>query len=195
MFRFQANAVTACLFLLTWPAWGQQGEPEPAPLAFAEVVQADGVHQDELYMRAKVWFAAAFVDSKQVLEVEDKVEGSLVGKGSIPYEPRALRLMPLRGVIVFTLMIMVKDGRFRYELSNFRHRGSESFVPGLGTIPPVDFGLITASAEPPKIEKLWEKQKQKAWEQMKQLSQLEAIRLIASLKTGMQTSSQGPEAW
>lgn len=195
MFRVQAIPVTAFLFLLAWPARAQQGDAGPAPLAFAEVIEAAGVPRDELYARAKVWFVAAFIDSKQILEVEDKAEGLLIGKGSIPYEPKMLRQMPLQGQIVFTLKVAVKDGRFRYELSNFTHRGSETFVPGLGQIAPVHFGLITTSDEPPEIKTLYKKPKQKAWEEMKQMSHTVAIQLIASLKAGMQESSKGSEEW
>jgi uncharacterized protein with TBP-like fold DUF4468 len=195
MFRAHAIAVTAFLLFVAWPALAEQGDAGPVPLVFAEVIEAAGVPRDELYARAKVWFVAAFIDSKQILEVEDKTEGLLVGKGSIPYEPKMLRQMPLHGQIHFTLKVVVKDGRFRYELSNFTHRASETFVPGLGKVTQVDFGLITTSDEPPESKILYKKPKQKAWEEMKQMSNAVAIQLIASLRAGMQKNSKGSEEW
>jgi hypothetical protein len=183
------------MFLLASAAWSQQDAPEATPLTFGEVVQADGVSRDELYTRAKIWFAATFVDSKHVLEVEDKAEGLLIGKGSFAFEPRGFSLTFFRSQVVFILKVSLTDGRYKYDLRDFRHKGSVTFSPRLGSVAPIDVGLITNSSEAPAIGTLSQKRRPKLWEQLKQLSNLEAVRLMASLKAGMQKSSKGPDAW
>ena len=83
-------------------------------MEFSSVVQVDGVNASDLYVRAKIWFADSFVDSKNVLEVEDKDAGILIGKGSIAYEPNVYMSSGLiRGHIRFTIKVMVKDGRYK----------------------------------------------------------------------------------
>ena len=196
MCKARISIVAALLSLLPVAICAQQGSSSSEPLEFSEVVQIPDISPQELYTRAKVWFAEAFIDSKHVLEVEDKAEGLLVGKGSFPYEPSTVRWKPiLRGEIVFTIKLMVKSGRYKCVLRDFRHHGTAMIIRGLGSSGPLDFGLITTDSTPPSIKGTTENQRQMVWEHLKQVSSTEASRLFLSLKTGMTKDSKESATW
>ena len=161
------------------------------PLAFTDVVKVDDVSASELYMRAKLWFAASFVDSKNVLEVEDKDAGILVGKGAISYEPVVYQASTLvRGRIQFEVRVLVKDGRYKYSLSDFRHHGSRSTAYG-----PIDFGLITDAATCPKVSGNTKRARAKTWIHLKAVTESESKLLIHSLKMRMTKPVGGDDDW
>ena len=48
---------------------------------YSAVIELPNTSKEELYKRAKLWFAKAFRDSKEVLQIDDKEGGKIVGKG------------------------------------------------------------------------------------------------------------------
>ncbi len=171
--------------------------PDPnSPLEFSDVVQVEGVSTTELYTRAKLWFAEAFRDSKHVLEVEDKEAGLLVGKGTMPYEPSSIMQSGgMKGHISFTVKIMIKDGRYKYSISNFTHGGSSEANQWVGVIRPVNFGLLTNADKPIEPISMTKGTMMKYWQQMKGISKAEAEGLIASMKKRMAQPAKGTDNW
>jgi hypothetical protein len=148
---------------------------------FSEVLQAKDVAASNLFVRAKLWFADSFEDSKRVLEVDDKDAGILSGKGAFAYEPNVLSgNSSIRGTIRFSLKITVKDGRYKIELSDFRH------LP-ISISNPVSFGFITLSDGPASN---WSTKnvRKKIWKHMQDECESHAKELIESLKTKMGAS-------
>src|SRR6266496_2496034 len=51
-------------------------------IKFTEVVYVDSISKLLLYSRAREWFTKAFKSSKAVLDLDDKENGKLIGKGN-----------------------------------------------------------------------------------------------------------------
>lgn len=65
-----------------------QDEPDiNGPLEFSEVALVQNVKAEELFKRAKEWLVTTLLTSNEVLQVVDKENGILIGKGSITYKP------------------------------------------------------------------------------------------------------------
>ena len=102
------------------------------PLTYSEVIQVDGVPKDELYNRAKQWFTSTYGDATKVVQNEDKDAGIITGKAiSAPIflkffykKPSGLGRKaeePMYGEAKYTLTIAVKDGRYKYSISDIYH--------------------------------------------------------------------------
>lgn len=85
---------------------------------YQTVVHVDSVSKDELFTRAREWFALAFKDSKEVIQMDDRANGKLIGKGTTKgYFKVLLMDYPFR--TRFTLSVICKDSRYRYEMTDF----------------------------------------------------------------------------
>lgn len=104
------------------------------PLTYSEVVEVpDSAYKEELYRRAKYWFTTTFRDANAVLQTEDAINGELTGRGQMKHT------MPMiygsgSGKITFIVSVFVKDGRYKYSITQFYH-----------DLPKQSFGLITTS--------------------------------------------------
>jgi len=80
---------------------------------YTAVIQVDDARKDELYSRAKKWFAIMYKSANDVIQLDDKENGEIIGKGkfSITYYARD-------PVIHHTITLSVKDGRFRYSITD-----------------------------------------------------------------------------
>ncbi|RZJ94736.1 MAG: DUF4468 domain-containing protein [Hymenobacter sp.] len=88
-------------------------------IVYTEVVQVPGATQAELYARAKLWFVDTFKSAKDVVQAEEKEAGVIQGTG---YRDIAVMSMgiPNREKLWYTVKIAVKDGRYKYDVTNFR---------------------------------------------------------------------------
>jgi hypothetical protein len=87
-----------------------------------DIVRVESVSKEDLYNRAKIWFARNFKSSKDVIQLEDRELGKIIGKGNIPYEASAF--WPgtnFSGYFEFMLTIEIKDGRYRYFVEDLKH--------------------------------------------------------------------------
>lgn len=82
-------------------------------VTYTNVVEVDGVDKEQLYLRAKKWFVIVYKSAKDVIQLDDKENGEIIGKGnfSIVYYSRAPS-------IDHTITISVKDGRFKYLITD-----------------------------------------------------------------------------
>jgi len=121
------------LLLAFCVACATQAPPSPAPsgpvtpLQFQEVVQIDGVTKNQLYDAALAWFPSTFRSGKEVLQIQNKEAGMLVGTGSEPYtySQQMLWVASLyTGRIVYRVTIDVKDGRYRFTVDGFVHEST-----------------------------------------------------------------------
>jgi len=82
-------------------------------VTYTNVIQVDEVKKEELYSRAKKWFATTYKSSKDVIQLDDKENGEIVGKGNfkITYYARD-------PIVNHTITISVKDGRFKYVITD-----------------------------------------------------------------------------
>lgn len=91
-------------------------------LTFSEVVQVEGVSAGELFNKAKKWYVIAFKSSKDVIQLESKEDGVIIGKGSFTFKGKAFTSgTNSTGPVYFTLKVEVKDGKYKYEITDFKH--------------------------------------------------------------------------
>lgn len=90
-------------------------DEETGRFQYQEVVEVENASAGELYSRAKAWIATAYRSANDVIQLDDSAQGRLIAKGkfSITYYMES-------AWIRHTLTIEVKDGRFRYTLSEFQ---------------------------------------------------------------------------
>lgn len=89
-------------------------------VTYTNVIQVDSFSKDELYKRAKRWFIDTYKSGKDVIQLDDKENGEIVGKGFFE-ETWMVTFYAGQNVNVWqTIKIHMKDGRYKYEISDFR---------------------------------------------------------------------------
>lgn len=88
-------------------------------VTYQGVVKVEGASKDDLYLRAREWFAKTFKSAQAVLQMDDKQAGKLIGKGASK-SYYTYMLYPVEYNLNYTISITTKDGRYRYEISSFR---------------------------------------------------------------------------
>jgi hypothetical protein len=154
-------------------------------LTHAEIVQAPGQTKEALFIKARQWFNESFKNSNAVLRIDDKETGELSGKGNadISIPPRNKAFMPDAYTIHFTLSIIVKEGRYKYEFTDI----SASDIS-------YDFGELTTSDIAPKhiryfgmskkkVDSRFAMMKTEAMEQLAELGQNLKAKLAGADKT------------
>jgi len=98
--------------------------------------------KEVMYKNALLWFSSTFKNAKDVIELQDKENYTIVGKGNFPYTSVGFfARATASGHIDFTLKLFFKDYKFKYEFSDFYHFGS--YADGYE---PFNIGLITTDA-------------------------------------------------
>jgi len=106
-------------------------------ITYSEVVKVDSVSKQELFSRAREWFAKAYKNSSKVIQMEDKESGKIVGKALMQVYHKALGMTFESGYINYTISIYIKDGKYKYEFVDFYHTGQ--YVGNGNRIP--DYGI------------------------------------------------------
>ncbi len=86
-------------------------------ITFEEVVQAEGKDKNELYSIYREWFVNWFKSAEDVLQMDDKENGILIGKGFQDITVVVFG-MPLVEKLHYRVKFVLKDGRFKYIISN-----------------------------------------------------------------------------
>jgi hypothetical protein len=127
------KALFLCLTLLPLISWAQdifQGIPRDSvsgKIVYEGVVQVPGASKQELYMRAQEWAVKTFRSAKDVLQVQDASGGRLIAKACYekPYYILASRFV---NYFWHTVKVDVKDGRYRYEITDFYIEGTSKML-------------------------------------------------------------------
>ncbi len=159
------------------------------PLTYTEVVQVDSVSKSELFNRAKLWFATAYNSANDVLQIDNKEEGEIIGKANMNYTPTVFSGgYTIKGSIKYTIKIFVKEGRYKYEITDFIH---DPYGNQDGNM-----GLITTDKENPNPKPMAKKWSNKVWDDIKTQIEQNMITLIVSLKDGMaKTTESKKDDW
>lgn len=118
-------AIILLLWSVNTASFGQMTPPFPTvdgKINFSDIVAVEGAGKDELYERAKIWFADAFVSSNSVIQLANKERGLIMGKGVATerneyWEKRWN----------FTIKIQIKDEKYKVEVYDIHY----SFLPDL----------------------------------------------------------------
>lgn len=82
---------------------------------YTGIVDVDtSLTKEQLFLRAKKWFAGFYVSGKEVMQVEDKEAGEMIGKGYFKE-----RYFEQDVYVWHTVEILVKQGKFKYIITNF----------------------------------------------------------------------------
>lgn len=78
---------------------------------YSKVVETNNT-KDALYGKAKLWFANTFNSSKEVIQIDDKENGVILGKGKIVDNDMAY-MSKTKKTWDFTVKIQVKDNKYK----------------------------------------------------------------------------------
>ena len=177
--KFMKKLITFCLLsLFVFTSNAQE------LLTYTEVIQVDSVSKNELFYRAKNWFVNAFKSSKNVIQNENKENGEIIGKATMKYYPDYfVGSDNTKGYINYTIKIFVKEGRYKYEFTDFYHEPENKNGHS--------FGYVTNAVENPKPYsfslKSWNR---KAWNDLKKEIDIKMKDIIFSLKDGMKVKTE-----
>jgi hypothetical protein len=74
--------------------------------------------QADLYRAGRTWFVDTYVGTKEVLQLDDKADGKMIGKGGYQYS-FVIGITISQIFMRFTLALDVKDGKYRYRIYDF----------------------------------------------------------------------------
>jgi hypothetical protein len=147
-------------------------DPDTRLITYQGVVEVPGVSKADLYTRAHVWVAKAYRSANDVIQMQDKEAGQLIVKGLSRVTSRGANA----GVVRNTLTIYVKEGRYKYILSNLTHDASAA--PNVASGGPLEqaeanlFGLGGLGSK-------------KTWADIKSQADVDARSLVADLQAAM----------
>lgn len=161
-------------------------------LNYSDVIKVDGVSKNELYDRAMNWFANSFRNANNVIQLTDKENGQITAKALFVYNPNFfVGSGPVKGYIRYTVSVYLKDGRYKYEITDFTHEPSNS--PNAKSV-----GIITNDLEYPGKEKRAANQKwmNNTWQDINKQIEANITPIVASLKDGMNKATESKnEDW
>ena len=169
---------TVLLIVIPTLSFSQNG------LTYSEIIKQDSVSKEELYDRAALWFSVTFNSSSDVIKLQGKEQGQIIGKAIIPYNPTVFICSDLtRGYIRYTIKIFVKEERYKYEIADFIHHPNSNRGYGMN--------LITTEDECPyKHKNTSKKWNDKVWNDIKNQINNSISPLVESLKTDMSTVTE-----
>lgn len=98
-------------------------------ITYEGVLEAKGVGADALYQRALSWFRSFYKNPGEVIRENDSIKFKITGKPrfKINNPPDKTGLKTDAGLVQYTIMLAVKEGRFRYELTDFNWKQISAF--------------------------------------------------------------------
>jgi len=156
-------------------------DSETGKITYTEVAYVDDstTTKDQLYSVAREWFARTFKSSNDVLQMDDRKAGKLIGKGSFEIE---MTPYLTESYVEFTISIYVKNGKYKYEFTDFYHI---SFKPGYSG----------GALEDEKPDCGGMRMTKKGWKQVKEQTSIKIPSFISYLKSEMNKIAQKDESW
>jgi hypothetical protein len=100
-------------------------------VSYEGAVKVEGASATDLYIKANEWFARTFNSANNVIQMQDKEAGKIIGKGNITAYGHFKNFES--GIWKFTVSFTAKEGRFRYVISDIYHEtGGYENVKGAG---------------------------------------------------------------
>lgn len=162
--------------LLTGSSFGQSD----TILKYTEIIQIDGINQQSLYQRARLWANDVFKNSKNVIQIDDKETGEIAGKATFDalFSWNALGKRTATTTVNFKFQIIVKDGKYKYIFTDLTENGYYGYL------------LTSAKENPYKIKGVSKNNADMIWTSLKESSEYKMIELVSSLKDAMQKKSE-----
>lgn len=142
-----------CLSLLARSVNGQIPYDSVTNLiVYTDIVHLENLNSKEIYDKAKVWILSTLKTGDEMTELNDETNSLLVGTGNIKlkdfvHDLRIVKMYHQNCILNFKVMIQIKDGRYKYTISNFAF-SSTIVVPNSGSrtfISPLEFLKVNES--------------------------------------------------
>ena len=91
------------------------------PIERDSVFQTPGLSISQIYDGVKKWFVVSCSDSRDVIQIDDPANGSIVGKLFFPYDAKSLSNSASYGFVSVVVDIKIREGRFKIKFSDFNH--------------------------------------------------------------------------
>ena len=106
-------------------------------LTFSKVIEVKDVDKTSIYISLRDWISTYYRDTQEVLQMDDKDAGIIIGKAIFLYSMNNLAYAAYEGKIWYSIKLQVKDGRFKVEMLNFVHENKKGNAPtcNLGLLP------------------------------------------------------------
>lgn len=127
----------ACLLTLSFVANAQVNFPVDSvtnKISFTKVMQLDSTSKKEIYNRAKDYIIYAYRSANDVIQLDNFEDGKIIAKGYSEFLGGWVFGNAMDGKVWFTLIIQMKDNKYRYEITNIVHEG----YPGRGSFGPLE---------------------------------------------------------
>jgi hypothetical protein len=86
------------------------------------IVELPNTSKTEIYNRALAYVAKNFRSGKDVIQLQDKDAGKIIGKGSIKYDAPGFNPGTFySGYFRFMIMVDCKDNKYKYSISQVSH--------------------------------------------------------------------------
>ena len=96
---------------------------------YESVVSVDGASSEELYIRATEWFAKRFNSANDVIQMQDKEAGKIIGKGAFRIKKG---LYVVGSQVHYTISIFAKEGRYKYAITDIYHEANKDYPRNRG---------------------------------------------------------------
>lgn len=132
------SVFTIVLALITTFVFGQDKLLGILPLndgkvTYSGVVQVDNMNKDELYKMTRRWFIDTYKSAKDVIQLDDKENGEVIGKGFFETIWQVTFYYKMNINIWQTIKIQVKDNKYKYEITDFNvkyHSSASQYTSG-----------------------------------------------------------------
>ncbi|MGB0521463.1 MAG: DUF4468 domain-containing protein [Flammeovirgaceae bacterium] len=155
---------------------------------YTEVMHIGDVSKEQFYFRAKAWFTETFRNANEVIQMDSKAAGTVIGKGNRNvYLETAFA--PVEVTLHYTVKIFCKDGRYKYEITDMVYSG---WVEGYRWEENVESMFTEESIYKKNGKTRWK------WVQYMQLTEESCEELIESIKKRMAKEigmSSGGDDW
>lgn len=94
---------------------------------YEQVDTLPGLSKDEVYKRSKQWIVHAFKDAQEVMQLDSREDGEIIGKGSLDCTYRYVGV-PIPCFSRFTIKLTARDGKHRIQIYDFSGTRPERIV-------------------------------------------------------------------
>jgi len=158
-------------------------DKETGKITFTDVVQLENttISPEQLYSIAREWFATTFNSANDVLQMDDKDLGKLIGKANFGIDMTAYQT---DSHVDFTISVFVKEGRYKYTITDLEHVSNQN-------------GYSGGALEDDKPDCGGMRMVKKGWLQVKEQTSEKVALIIADLKATMASSGnkESEEDW
>jgi hypothetical protein len=89
-------------------------------VSYTEVINIDSTNKEILYNRAKRWVVDNYKSGKDVIQLDDKENFEIIGKG-FHSETWQVTFYAFQDINIWhTIKIITKDNKYKYEITDFR---------------------------------------------------------------------------